>query len=82
MEPSAFLSKTLRGKYCPNTSIWGVAPRPTDSLTWKFLLKATKVVKKHIKWIIGNGEKIAFWDDCWCGQSTIRRLLIGPLDRG
>lgn len=40
---------------------------------------AKNVIKKHLAWIVGNGERISFWFDNWCCGHFLRSLFIGPL---
>lgn len=25
----------------------------------------------HIRFMVGNGQRIRFWLDCWCGEQTL-----------
>jgi hypothetical protein len=29
----------------------------------------------HIRFELGNGSKIRFWDDVWCGEMTIKEAF-------
>lgn len=80
-EPTSMLATILKGKYHPFSTIWEVKAKPTDSSTWKFLLKARDVLKLHVQWVIGDGANVFFWEDSWCDKFPLRRLFIGPLDR-
>ena len=37
----------------------------------KCYLVAAKAAKIGYSWKVGNGESIRFWEDKWCGQSSL-----------
>ena len=38
------------------------------------------LIKSGLKWCVGNGDKIKFWNDNWLGDFSIRNLIKGPLN--
>lgn len=50
-----------------------------SSLIWKSLSIRWKFCNKWISYLLGNGEKISFWDDNWCLDPPLRSLTQGPL---
>jgi len=38
---------------------------------WRGVLWAIKAAKMGIRWTIGNGHKIRFWEDIWFGNSSL-----------
>lgn len=45
---------------------------------WKGIMWALKAAKMAIKWLVGNGEKIRFWEDHWFGNSSLE-IQFWPL---
>lgn len=59
-------SRVLRSKYgCGVHSLPVVAVRPRASHTWRGLAKAWHHVQQSTHWVLNNGHKIRFWQDCW-----------------
>lgn len=41
------------------------------SLAWKNILDSRDIIKKGLKWSLGNGEDINFWMDKWLTDSSL-----------
>ena len=39
---------------------------------WKEIIKESSWVKENWRFIVGNGTKIRFWLDLWCGTAPLR----------
>lgn len=73
-------TEVLKSKY-----VWdreGATPFDRGSFIWGDIGKGWDLFNDNILWILGNGEKIEFWNDHWIGNYTIRSLIHGPLNRG
>lgn len=46
---------------------------------WKSLLLGWELLKKGLKWNIGNSNIINFWHDNWLNLGPIRQLIQSPL---
>jgi len=53
---------------CPEA---GVSP------FWKGVMWAMKAALLGIKWVVGDGRKVRFWEDHWIGNSSLA-IVIGP----
>ena len=49
------------------------------SVTWRALKSTKNIVFAGIKWVIGNGHKIRFWDDKWLSLVILRDKIHGAL---
>ena len=38
---------------------------------WKGVMWAAQAVKFGHRWVVGDGQKIKFWEDCWFGSSPL-----------
>lgn len=52
-------------------TIWEAAVYPNASVRWKNILIIRDTVRPKIKFMIGSGQNVDFWEDWWC--------LSGPL---
>uniref|UniRef100_M1CC58 Reverse transcriptase zinc-binding domain-containing protein n=1 Tax=Solanum tuberosum TaxID=4113 RepID=M1CC58_SOLTU len=48
---------------------------PYDCSVWRSIRNLWLLVKDRIKIKVGNGEKVAFWNDIWCGQETLKQAF-------
>jgi hypothetical protein len=53
-------------------------PKLGTSPFWKGVIWAMQAAKVGIRWKIGNGEKIRFWEDQWIGNSSLA-IMYWPL---
>ena len=43
----------------------------TASPFWKGVMWALQAARMGIKWLVGNGRKVRFWEDHWFGNSSL-----------
>lgn len=60
---------------CITTSFFEYNPKANDSYIWKKILAQRDLMRKDIRWKIGNGQSINFWLDNWLGQTNLCSLL-------
>ncbi len=39
---------------------------------WKYIRKGWEIFSNHLYMQVGNGERIRFWHDRWCGEEPLR----------
>jgi len=61
-------SRTLRGAYCIHHHIL--------SSIWNGIKQEFNTIKENTTWLLGNGEKIQFWSDSWCGEPILQILNL------
>lgn len=54
--PNSLLSRVLKAKYFPHTSILDAIPKPGASFTWKSICAAKYLVNEGLRWRVGNGK--------------------------
>jgi hypothetical protein len=45
---------------------------------WKGVLWLAQAAHMDVKWIVGNGRKVRFWEDIWLGNTSLA-ILCWPL---
>ncbi|CAL5387167.1 unnamed protein product [Camellia sinensis] len=49
----------------------------TASHTWRSIIKTRELLKKGIRWTVGDGKSISLWNDYWYGEGTIAKQCTG-----
>ena len=64
-------SQILRNKYLHSKTLSQVTVRPTDSPFWKGPMRVKLVFFHRMKFIVGNGTTMRFWEDTWLGGTPL-----------
>jgi hypothetical protein len=57
-DPTSLCAMVLKGRYFPHCEFWE-APQPrSTSFTWRSIFHGMKLVKRGVRWSVGNGNKI------------------------
>ena len=80
-EEGAWWRSVLVAKY---GSVWGGwhlgdISCPHGVGLWKFICIGWPNFRRHVKFVLGKGTKIRFWDDVWCGDSALKEEFPGLL---
>jgi hypothetical protein len=51
--------------------------RPHGVGLWKNIRKGWRLFFSHVKFDLGDGANIRFWDDVWCGGSSLKVAFSG-----
>lgn len=69
----------MRNKYLKGRVLLDTKTKAIDSSTWKGICHDMKVVKKGIRWVVGNGQKALFWRDNWNGEGSLLDWATQPI---
>lgn len=61
----SLLSRVFKAKYFSNSNILETSPKGNASFTWKSISAASPLVRKGVRWRVGNGMNIDVWRDPW-----------------
>jgi hypothetical protein len=39
---------------------------------WKYIKRGWRIFSSHIRFDLGDGMRIRFWDDVWCGEVCLK----------
>jgi hypothetical protein len=77
-DQSSLCARVLKARYFPDCNFWE-APRPrSSSYTWRSILFGRELLKKGVRWGIGNGKATKIISDNWIPgvpSYTIRTLV-------
>ena len=57
--------RVLKAKYFPDSSFLEAQLGKNPSYTWRSLVAAIGVLKRGLRWNIGNGQRVRIWADKW-----------------
>ena len=65
----------MRSKYLKHTSLLECTAKSSDSPAWKSILRCRSLLLKGLRWRVGNGTRIKFWQDHWVDNCSLIDLL-------
>ena len=74
---SSLFSRVYKAKYFPNGDFVEVEVGKKASFAWRSIMAAQHLVKRSLRWQVGNGCCIRVWQDQWLiSRSTYR--VVSP----
>lgn len=71
MGQNSLVYRVLKAKYFPKSDFVNASLGNNPSFTWRSVMAAQHLVKKGLRWRVGNGESIKVWGDKWLPTSSI-----------
>ena len=77
LERKALWRSVIEVKY---ESLWGgwclkMGKGPYGVSLWKFIHRGWDAFYHHCFFLLGDGQKVQFWHDCWCGDMALMSSL-------
>ncbi|XP_019198971.1 PREDICTED: uncharacterized protein LOC109192724 [Ipomoea nil] len=69
--PNKLWVKALHEKYVKDANFLTLPVKATASPGWKGILKGRYILANGMKWKVGTGDSINFWEDWWVGDAPI-----------
>lgn len=82
-DPNSLCARVLKGRYFPDSDFWNASQPSGASFTWRSILFGRELLKKGVRWGIGNGTSVKIINDFWIPRikpSMVRPLLPIPED--
>ncbi|GLJ27291.1 hypothetical protein SUGI_0535690 [Cryptomeria japonica] len=67
-------SRIIRAKYLGNDNFFSVLKLdglPRGSKIWNNIMSCRDPLSHGMRWLIGNGKNILFWEGCWLGKKPL-----------
>ncbi|BFG37837.1 hypothetical protein CerSpe_241110 [Prunus speciosa] len=77
--PDSLISKLLKARYFPHSSLLDAVPGSKPSFVWSSILSAMKVITRGSRWRVGNGSDIKVWGDRWLPRPTSFEVVTPPV---
>ncbi|GKU89943.1 hypothetical protein SLEP1_g4011 [Rubroshorea leprosula] len=71
--------RALSTKYLKGESLIRCPISSTASATWKSILKCRNILQLGLRWRIGDGQRIKFWQDIWVGDKPLYEVALSPV---
>ena len=72
---SSLFYRVYKAKYFPRCDFIEASLGSQPSFAWRSIWAAQDVVKRGIRWQLGDGEKIQVWKDKWLQQPSTYRVV-------
>ena len=69
-KPNLLVSKIMKAKYFPNSSILQATKAAGDSWIWQSIHSSIGLIEEGSRKNVGNGETINIWEDRWVSNLT------------
>jgi hypothetical protein len=78
-EEGAWWRSILEAKYGSSRGGWRTCDitEPHGVGLWKFICMGWQNFQRHFRFDPGIGSKISFWEDIWCGESSLKDMFPG-----
>ena len=72
-ERNSLWRETIRRKFGEMRGGWcsGESKDNFGTGLWKEIRKDGKVILNNAKFVIGDGSRVGFWKDIWCGEEAL-----------
>lgn len=64
-DPNSLCARVLKGRYFPDSDFWNASQPSGASFTWRSILFGRELLKKGVRWGIGNGTSVKIINDFW-----------------
>uniref|UniRef100_A0A2N9EUU7 Reverse transcriptase domain-containing protein n=1 Tax=Fagus sylvatica TaxID=28930 RepID=A0A2N9EUU7_FAGSY len=74
MEPTSLWRQVIDSKYGSQGNFWcsNRVNSPHGVSLWKHIRAGWDVFSQHISYTVGDGSRLRFWHDVWCGDLPLR----------
>ncbi|KAL0411141.1 UNVERIFIED_CONTAM: putative mitochondrial protein [Sesamum latifolium] len=74
-EPERLLSRVLKERYFPNSTILEAKLGNNPSFTWRSIIATKDIIKRGARWRVGTGQNINIWTDPWIPRSFCFKVI-------
>lgn len=75
LQNGSLIEQILRARYYPNSNFMDSNLGDTPSYTWRGIWEAKWVLRRGVRWRVGNGESIRIWKDAWIPGTQTRKII-------
>ncbi|KAL0700618.1 hypothetical protein Bca4012_056740 [Brassica carinata] len=64
-KPSSLIARVYKAKYYKKSDFMYARSYQSSSYAWRRIVQTQPLIKKGMKWIVGDGKNINIWKDSW-----------------
>ena len=80
--PNSLIARIYKAKYFPFSDILSAKLGYNPSYAWRSIFNSLEVIRRGIRWRVGNGKLIHIWEDKWLPNPTTYKVCSPPQDIG
>ena len=80
--PNSLIARIYKAKYFSSSDILGAKLGCSPSYAWRSIYNSLEVIRKGIRWRVGNGKMIHIWEDKWLPNPTTYNVCSPLQDIG
>ena len=77
---NSLVAKIFKAKYFPNGDILTAKLGSSPFYAWRSIYNSLEVIRRGIRWRVGNGKMIHIWDDKWLPTPCTYKVISHPQD--
>ena len=72
--PNSLIARIYKAKYFPFSDILSAKLGCSPSYAWRSIFNSLEVIRRGIRWRVGNGKLIHIWEDKWLPNPTTYKV--------
>ena len=80
--PDSLMARVFKVKYFPFDDVLNFKKGSNPSYAWRSIHNSLKVIRRGIRWRVGNGRRIHIWDDRWLPTPTTYKVISPQANYG
>ena len=76
--PNSLIARIYKAKYFPFSDILSAKLGCSPSYAWRSIFNSLEVIRRGIRWRVGNGKLIHIWEDKWLPNPTTYKVCSPP----
>ena len=80
--PNSLITRIYKAKYFPFSDNLSAKLGCSPSYAWRSIFNSLEVIRRGIRWRVGNGKMIHIWEDKWLPNPTTYKVCSPPQDIG
>ena len=80
--PNSLIARIYKAKYFPFGDILDAKLGSNPSYAWRSIYNSLEVIRKGVRWRVGNGKMIHIWEDKWLPNPTTYKVCSPLQDIG
>ena len=76
----SLVAQVFKAKYFPYDDILNSKKESNPSYAWRSIHNSLEVIRRGIRWRVGNGRRIHIWEDRWLPTPSTHKVISTQVD--